>query len=77
MKQAKVWAVTCALVLAGTAVMAAGKQQDRKRAKDGSGDNCTLNAPVVLVVDAVNGNGTCTKQRKQSKDGSCGTCTAE
>jgi hypothetical protein len=74
MKRAKFWAVAGALVLAGSVALAGDKTQSRKRAKDGSGDNCKLNAAVPVMVDTIDGKGT--QSRKRAKDGSGDNCTA-
>ena len=67
------------LAFGGASLLAGDKTQSRKRAKDGSGDNCTITGAETLLPGSIaGGNGKC--QRLQKRDGSCGgsgdgTCT--
>ena len=66
-----------ALAIAATSLMAADKKQDRRRAKDGSGTNCTI-TQTYGICQAVctgkqqrRGGGGGSGDRQQKHDGSC------
>lgn len=65
------------MTLSAVGVLAGDQTKDRKRAKDGSGDNCKLNGIEICVPGNLDGgNGKC--QRQQKRDGSCsGDCCTE
>jgi len=75
MKRTRIWAVAGALMLVGTMAMAGDKTQSRKKAKAGSGDNCTIGSAITVASDMV--AGTKTQSRKKGKAGSGENCTAE
>ena len=59
------------LAFGGASSLAGDKVQSRKKAKDGSGDNCTVNAMEMWVPGSLDK----TKSRKRAKDGSGDNCT--
>ncbi len=76
MKKLIALAMVGMMALSTMGLLAGDQTKDRKRAKDGSGDNCKLNAAVVCVRGNLDGNGKC--QKKQKRDGSCsGDCCTE
>ncbi|MBT7162157.1 MAG: hypothetical protein HN904_05225 [Victivallales bacterium] len=59
------------LAFGGASLLAGDKTQSRKKAKDGSGDNCTINAVEMWVPGSLDK----TQSRKRAKDGSGDNCT--